>query len=529
MYPVSIFPRGEQRVSIVAPGVMDDGIPLPPDPQAILLSVLRAIWRWRRIFLIVFLAVAAGGGAVLALLPARYTAHATVMVGFRVPELLPGNQTWEPPRIDPDLDGAIELMKSPATLRLVAERLHLADRPEFARLARTQRSKADAAPEAADLIADRLGRQVKIDRIGRSTLVDVAYTAADPAFAAELATTLATVAAEDESHLAHMTMVERTGFQIMKTSLVAAAPLPLEPSAPNLMVILAGTLLCAAGAALTAVLLRENRARQTVLSTEEIARRGLRPLGLLPCVADMQSREGAVPQEGAAPPDLACFNAVTSLQAALTRIATPDQVGGTVLLFTSALPAEGKSTTVAMLAAGFAEAGSNVLLVDADLRSPSLHQTFGMSLSPGLTDCVDMESDFTALVRRDQATGVAVVTAGNQHTRPLAILTSPRLRQALATWRRTYDFVLIDSPPVLAAGDARLLGLLADYSVFVVHWGKTGWTTLGQAMRLQAEGGARIGGVVISRVNVKELAKYDCIEPWIYGSSSGRRDKSGEH
>jgi capsular exopolysaccharide synthesis family protein len=268
------------------------------------------------------------------------------------------------------------------------------------------------------------------------------------------------------------------------------------------MVIVAGTLLCAAGAALTAVLLRENRACQTVFSMGEIARRGLRPLGLLPYV-------WAGPSASDAPPDSPYLDAVTSLQAAVAVIAAPDQVGATVLLFTSALPAEGKSTTVAMLAAGLAEAGSKVLLVDGDLRSPSLHQKFGMSLSPGLADCVDMEGDFTALVRRDQATGIALVTAGDQRARPLAILSSPRLRQAVDTWRRSYDFVLIDSPPVLATVDARLLGRLADLSVFVVHWGKTGWTTLGQAIRLQAEGGARIGGVVISQVNVKELAKWD--------------------
>jgi Mrp family chromosome partitioning ATPase len=91
----------------------------------------------------------------------------------------------------------------------------------------------------------------------------------------------------------------------------------------------------------------------------------------------------------------------------------------------------------------------------------------------------------------------------------------------IETWRTEYDVILIDSPPILAVGDARILAQLADYSVVVARWGKTSWRALNHALRLLADGGARIAGVTVSRVNIKQFATYDYADAGIYGSAYG--------
>ena len=191
-----------------------------------------------------------------------------------------------------------------------------------------------------------------------------------------------------------------------------------------------------------------------------------------------------------------------------------------VLLFTSPLPEEGKSTTVAALAVSLAGSGKKVLLVDADLRSPTLHRTFGLALRPGVSACLRAGLHEQDLIQRDPASGVHVLTAGEPIRKPLEILTSARLHELIEAWRAAYDVVLIDSPPVLAVGDARLLASAADYTVVVARWGKTSWTTLTQALRIISESGGRIAGVTVSRVDVRELSRYDYADAMAYGAAS---------
>ena len=168
-----------------------------------------------------------------------------------------------------------------------------------------------------------------------------------------------------------------------------------------------------------------------------------------------------------------------------------------------------------------AASGARVLLLDADLRSPTLHRAFKLSRFPGLSDCISPSIRPSDLIQHDPVTGVHLLAAGEYHKRPLQVLGSSRLRSMIETWRTEYDVILIDSPPILAVGDARILAQLADYSVVVARWGKTSWCALNHALRLLADGGARIAGVTVSRVNIKQFATYDYADAGIYGSAYG--------
>ena len=510
---------------------IEDALPLPPDPRASIEHALRTLWRGRGRFLLAFLPMLAIGLCSLLIAPERFTAHATLIVGFRQPELATIDPGRAPIRGEPDIDGAIELMKSQAALRQVAATLAAEGRTEFAAAPASGRPsllatlrqrlamllgraagppRAERTVDATEATASRLRKDFRVERVGRSTLVDVSFTSDDPVLSAVAANALAAFSAYDEGFLSRMTLAERSGFQIMKTSVVSSASVPETPSSPNVVLIGAASLLVALGAALTAVLFGEYRAQQTVLGMEEISRRGMRALGVIPSYRVAADRGQAFEVS------------VDSLQATLSTLPNRRAEGGAVLLFTSALAEEGKSTAVSALAVSLAGAGRKVLLIDADLRSPTLHRMFSLAVSPGLSACLHPGTHRQDLVQRDPATGVHVLTAGEPVRRPLEIFGSPAFREMIEAWRVAYDVVLIDSPPVLPVGDARLLASAADYVVFVARWGRTSWVALSQALRMVSESGGWIAGVTVSRANLRKLARYDDGDARIYGPAYGR-------
>jgi capsular exopolysaccharide synthesis family protein len=193
-----------------------------------------------------------------------------------------------------------------------------------------------------------------------------------------------------------------------------------------------------------------------------------------------------------------------------------------VLLFASALPSEGKSTTVTALAALMAHTGKRVLLIDADLRASMLHQAFESNCIRGVTDCLDATCDLDAAIQVDSRTGVSLLAAGPYDPRSQNILRSPRLYEAIEAWRRSFDYILIDTPPVLPISDARILVPMVDRCVLVVRWGKTRWASVTHALRQLAEAGAEIAGVIVSQVDVTQLSRYDFADSDAYGISYRR-------
>lgn len=173
----------------------------------------------------------------------------------------------------------------------------------------------------------------------------------------------------------------------------------------------------------------------------------------------------------------------------------------TTLMIASALPGEGKSLTAAILARALSESyGKRVVLVDADLRRPSIHSLFGLQSNPGLNDCLAGNLPIRP-VRLSNT--LSVVPAGSPEPNPLERMSSSNMREFLADQAQRSDWVVIDVPPLAACPDAGLLATFVDGVVVVVRAGKTPLAAVEST--IAALGRERIVGVVLNRSDSKAL------------------------
>jgi len=324
-----------------------------------------------------------------------------------------------------------------------------------------------------------------------------------------------------EGFLGRIKLTEQVGFNDAKSWVISAATPPSSPSSPKAALVLGATMMLAIGAALSWAFVAEHKTRQTILSSQHLAERGFRSLGIVP---DMGGRLGSLAKIVAASgrtSNTAFAESVGTIFTSVVELARHEE-SALVLLITSSLPFEGKSTTAVALAARMASAGKRVLMIDADLRAPQLGRAFGLSAMRGLSDVVDPAIDLDDTVHVDDTSNISVVTAGSTNADPQNVLRSARFAGALAGWRMQYDFIIIDSPPVLPISDARILVPLTDYCVFVTHWRKTRWNVALHALQLLRDSGAQLAGVVVSKVDIKKAASYGFGDSAAYGSAYRR-------
>ncbi|MFO7664742.1 MAG: CpsD/CapB family tyrosine-protein kinase [Chloroflexota bacterium] len=167
------------------------------------------------------------------------------------------------------------------------------------------------------------------------------------------------------------------------------------------------------------------------------------------------------------------------------------------LVVTSPAPNEGKSTTVSNLAVTMAQSGRRTILVDCDLRRPTLHELFNLPISPGLTNLVLDEVTDPPL----QQTGIEnlwLLSSGPTPPNPADMLGTKRLDQVIAGLLTQADFILFDAPPVMAASDATILGAKSDGVLLVIRAGKTRRDQSKRASELLERAKVRVVGVALT-------------------------------
>ena len=201
------------------------------------------------------------------------------------------------------------------------------------------------------------------------------------------------------------------------------------------------------------------------------------------------------------------------------QFASLDKPIKTVLL-TSTAPGEGKSTTAANLAIAFAQTGSKVLVLDTDLRRPSLHKVFKISNPLGLVNLLAQNVAIEVALRDVGVPNLKVITSGPIPPNPAEILGSMRMRELLLTLANSFDIIILDSPPVLAVADSTILSSVVDGVVLVVSAAEVS-TDKARKAKAQLEGvKANLLGVVLNGM------EHDASDDYYYYYYGARNKKS---
>jgi capsular exopolysaccharide synthesis family protein len=173
------------------------------------------------------------------------------------------------------------------------------------------------------------------------------------------------------------------------------------------------------------------------------------------------------------------------------------------ILVTSSGPGEGKSTTAANLAVVFAQQGKRVLLIDSDLRKPTVHYTFNFTNTFGLTNVLTRQSQLHDVVKETMEKNLYILTSGPIPPNPAELLSSRAMEQLMKDVEEEFDVVLFDSPPLLAVTDGQILASKCDGTILVVSSGKTETDQAVKAKELLNAANSHILGVVL---NSKKMA-----------------------
>lgn len=252
--------------------------------------------------------------------------------------------------------------------------------------------------------------------------------------------------------------------KVTNIRIVDAAKPPAEPFRPNKAINLLVGLITGLILASALALLRETLRRSLTSGDELQSVSGLPVLGTIPHVRRMNEQDLAMVtlRDPNSPVAEAYRIAATNIRFAL-------QAGkSSVILLTSVNPSEGKSTSSVNLALSHAQMGAKVLLIDADLRRPTLHTKMGVSNARGLSDYVDGRAELAQVTQQvPQMKNAYVITSGPFWVDPSSILASAKMHQLLEMARRHFDVTIIDAPPVMGFADALMLAAQADNTLLV--------------------------------------------------------------
>src|SRR5258708_15626415 len=287
--------------------------------------------------------------------------------------------------------------------------------------------------------------------------------------------------------------------------IISMATVPRSPGFPPKMAITAAAVLIfATGGTILAVLLE--RRDESIRSTAQLRlMTTARVLGAVPAV------KGAGRQQRSPPARVLAERTsmyVEHLRAVWFRIDHSRTAEAKTLLITSSVPEEGKSCIAASLARLLALNARRVVLVDADLRHPSVHRELGLKRSPGLAEVLEGAASLDDVMQLDAASGAFIVAAGSSVSSPADILESPKMRHILEALSAQFDAVILDSPPLLAVHDAGILARQVDMTVMVVRWGATKETTFVAALQRLHDLDVPVSGVILSMVDRKKYGRY---------------------
>jgi polysaccharide biosynthesis transport protein len=321
-----------------------------------------------------------------------------------------------------------------------------------------------------------------------------------------------------ETFLSRFTQsVQQQSFPSTEARVVTVASPPSGPSSPKVGLTLALAAICGLGLGIMSAFAREQMNRQIHTRAELESLLGTGCLAVLPAFAQKNSvvrGKGATRKSGGvfrqiseAAPFSATAEALRYIKVAIDL----HPAGAKVIGIVSALPGEGKTTVAAGFGAFIAKNGGRILLIDADLRNPSLTRTLGYTEAPGLLDIVADKSSFEDMVINDSKHKFDFLpsSARTKPTNSSDVLNSPSMKQMLKAVRNDYDYVLVDLPPILPVVDVKAVAHLFDAFVLVVEWGSTSTDELLKAAAASPTLSERLLGAVLNKADEDVMRRFE--------------------
>ncbi len=293
----------------------------------------------------------------------------------------------------------------------------------------------------------------------------------------------------------------------LKTSnirIVDPAETPRKPIAPNkpqnLLLGLLGGLIGGVALALFAEYLDHS-----VKSPDEIKNYLNVPfLGLVPAVRPTELSTGGAQNGDGIPIQFAeAFRTIRTN----VLFSVPEESRRSIVV-TSTAPGEGKSLVAGNLAIALAQAGNRVLIIDGDLRKPRLHEIFGQKQEPGLSSLIVGAAKGADVVRKTKVQNLWMIPAGPHPPNPAELLGSRRFSEVLASVVSHFDWVIVDSPPVMAVTDSSIIAHAVGAALFVIHSNKTNRRAAQEAIEQLAGAKGLILGAVLNRVDINRNPYY---------------------
>jgi succinoglycan biosynthesis transport protein ExoP len=312
-------------------------------------------------------------------------------------------------------------------------------------------------------------------------------------------------------------------------SIVDAADPPSEPSKPDLLLNILIAAILGLGLGVVGAVLLEALDETVATPDDAETKLAIPVLGVVPLLEKGQTTASALAHVRSAFSE-AYYSLITALQ-----FSTPDGAPAS-LLVSSARPAEGKSTTAYAVALNLARVGRRVLLVDGDLRNPSMHRVVGIENERGMSNLLSGSADLASVVHQTEHDNLSFVPCGPLPPNPAELWGGDRVRNFLHDARSRFDHVVIDGPPVLGFADAPLLAAVVGGVVFVVESRGTKRGQARGALRRLRVGRAHLLGVVLTKFNTKSTSYggYDYAYDYHYGgeardgsASKGRKGDRG--
>ncbi len=294
------------------------------------------------------------------------------------------------------------------------------------------------------------------------------------------------------------------GIQQADSRILSDAVIPLRPAEPRKPLVLALSIILGMFVGIVVVVLREMRNNGFRTAQELESFTGYSVLGQIPSMPS--TVRSKVLKYLSDKPTSATAEAIRNLRTSimLSNVDNPPQV----IISTSSVPGEGKTTNSLSLAQNLLGLGKSVLLIEGDIRRRTLNEYFPNVPRHGIVSVLNGDKTLQEAVFRGEGLGADVLAGEKTTVNAADLFASDKFKDLIRQVREAYDVIIIDTPPVLVVPDARIIAEQVDAIIFTVQWDKTSKPQVEEALRMFHNSGQRVTGLVLSQISARGMKRY---------------------